>query len=189
MGIEHYKLPDHLNYFLCIEEDISRLSRWIEIAEANYECYSVELARILMAASAEVDVLARHICEEIAPLAGASGINAYRNIIVERYPRIISAKVTIPRFGIELRPWSNWEEENNPPLWWKSNNKVKHHRTTNFNRATLKNVLNASAALLILILLYHGPKEGSFYPGPKLFHPHTFGYKDGDGIVYHENLG
>lgn len=189
MGIELYNLPEHLNYFLCIEDDISLLSRWVEIAEPNFQCYSVELARLLMTTSAEVDVLAKHICEGIDPEAKASSINAYQRLMVEAYPKIIESRVTMPRFGVELRPWSNWRNENNPPLWWQGNNKVKHHRTTHFDKATLKNVLNAAAGLLILILLYHGPKETSFYPGPKLFQPHTFGYKDGDGLVYSENLG
>jgi len=189
MGLIQHKIPDHLNYFLCIEDDIALMSRWIDISEPNYECFSVELARLLMTASAEADVIARLVCKNIDPKSKASGIYSYQEILVKEFPRIVNARVTVPRFGIELKPWSNWEKEKTPPLWWQANNKVKHHRSEHFNRATLKNVLNAVAGLLILILLYYAPKRRSFTPGPRLFEPQTFGYKDGDGLVFSIKVG
>ena len=60
----------------------------------------------------------------------------------------------IPRFGLELNPWSNWNAEDNP-IWWRSHTKVKHHRDIHFNQANLKNTLNAMAALNIVILYYY----------------------------------
>ena len=37
------------------------------------------------------------------------------------------------------------------PDWWNGYNKVKHNMDTEFNKANLKNVLNALAALFILV--------------------------------------
>ena len=39
----------HWNYFLVIEEDLGRLSRYVEFNLANNKTYSIEMARILMA--------------------------------------------------------------------------------------------------------------------------------------------
>lgn len=60
--IESDKLS-HWNYFLAVEEDLHRLSRFVEFSADNFETHSLELARILFAASAEVDVVARQLCE------------------------------------------------------------------------------------------------------------------------------
>lgn len=189
MGIEQHKVPDHLNYFLCIEEDIAALSRWIEISEPNFNCYSLELARLLMTASAKVDVLAKLICKDVDPNSKAGSITAYQEKLVEAYPKLPDSRVTIRRYGLELRPWSNWSTPKSPPLWWQANNKVKHHRSEHFNEATLKNVLNAVSGLLIFVLLYYGPRKGAFQPAPTLFEPWSFGYKDGNSLVYSPNLG
>lgn len=57
----------HWNYFLAVEEDLHRLSRFIEFSQDNFETYSIELSRILFAASAEVDVVAKQLCEQVRP--------------------------------------------------------------------------------------------------------------------------
>ena len=59
MGIEHQPVPHDWNYFFCLEEDIIALSRWIEFSAENERDYSIELARLLMTAGAEVDVVAK----------------------------------------------------------------------------------------------------------------------------------
>ena len=59
MGIEHQPVPHDWNYFFCLEEDIIALSRWIDFSAENERVYSIELARLLMTAGAEVDVVAK----------------------------------------------------------------------------------------------------------------------------------
>ena len=59
MGIEHQPVPPDWNYSFCLEEDIIALSRWIEFSAENERVYSIELARLLMTAGAEVDVVAK----------------------------------------------------------------------------------------------------------------------------------
>ncbi|MBI1210460.1 MAG: hypothetical protein GC190_03280 [Alphaproteobacteria bacterium] len=52
------RTSDSLELFLVLEADLERLSRFVEFTPDNYDSYSVETARILMAAAAEVDVVA-----------------------------------------------------------------------------------------------------------------------------------
>ena len=56
MGIQQGHSLNHWNYFLAIEGDIDAISRFIEPCEDNYQTYSQELARTLIASASEIDV-------------------------------------------------------------------------------------------------------------------------------------
>jgi hypothetical protein len=189
MGIEHAEVPHHWNYFFCLEDDVRALSRWIEFSRENEAVYSIELARLLMTASAECDVVAKALCRAIDPKSRASSVGAYRECIVGAVPDIATAAVEIPRFGKTLHPWSSWRTDEHPPLWWTANNKVKHHRAEHFKDASLKNVLNSVAGLMVLLVLLSSRDRPSLYPGPTLFEPKTYAYRDGAGIVFRHTEG
>lgn len=132
-----------------------------------------------MTAAAEVDVVAKALCKAIDKKRDASSINVYRSVLLKALPMLPDAVVEMPRFGITFKPWSNWSEAANPPDWWQGNNKVKHHRAEHFRQANLKNVLNAIAGLLILLLLLHS-KDGPYFPQtPRLFVPRSFVSNEG----------
>ncbi|NPU93983.1 MAG: hypothetical protein HPY82_18895 [Gammaproteobacteria bacterium] len=173
----------HWNYFLCLEEDVIRLSRWIEIAEGNFQCYSIEIARLLMASSSEVDVVAKLVCKSIDSESKADNINAYQNLLTARYPTIKDAHTAIPRYGISLYPWRSWAEEKSPPEWWIATNKVKHHRSEYFEKASLINLLNSMSGLLILITLLYRDKVHKLYPLTELFIPKSFLLNMGESKV------
>jgi len=168
------EVPPHWTYFLCLEEDIVRLSRWIEFAEANFGCYSIEIARLLMAACAEVDVVAKLVCKSIDPKSKANGIGEYQETIVAAFPSLPLGTASIPRHGIRLRPWENWDRPKSSPGWWTAYNKVKHHRTEHFPKASLQHLLNATAGLLILLTLLHRGKLEALNPPTQLFRPEAF---------------
>ena len=171
MAIEEQTSFPHWNYFLALDDDLERLSRFIEFTEANYECFSIELARTLMLASAEVDVVAKQLCKTIAPDRAADKITHYQAIIPIAYSYFANATVYIPRHApLKLCPWENWAK-NQTPDWWRAHNDVKHDRHTHFSNATLKNALNAVAALLLAVIhLYPDAARGSMLaPNPKLF--------------------
>ncbi len=186
MGIQVRKIPKHWNYFLCIEEDLFGLSRWIEFSEANFKCYSLELARLLMVCASEVDVVGKALCKRIAPAKSVGSINRYQAVLVSQYPTLPTNQVEVPRFGLTLTPWTNWSRQDRPPLWWTANNKVKHHRSEHFDKASLEHVLNAAAGLFVLLVLYYGLREASITPASQLFEPNGFAYRDGDYFVFRQ---
>lgn len=159
----------HWNYFLALEEDLARLARYVHLTE-NDETYSLEIARLLMSSSAEVDVVLKQVCEAVDPQCGADNINAYFPVVSGAYPTFVGFEVHIPRFGLILHPWSNWKE-GTPPGWWIANNKVKHHRHSDFKSANLKNCLNGLAGLYVAVLfLYRQEAEaGDLQQLPRLF--------------------
>ncbi len=124
----------HWNYFLSLEEDLIKLSRWIEFDEKNFNCFSIELVRMLMVASSEVDVVAKMLCKKISGNNRARSINAYQDIIVSEYENIVTSTIPMPKYGLTLTPWSEWKEHQSPPFWWQANNKVKHHRTEHIQK-------------------------------------------------------
>lgn len=62
MGIQVNGNFVHWNYYIALEQDLSKVSRFIEFSEDNFETYSIELAHLLLAASSEVDVVLKSLC-------------------------------------------------------------------------------------------------------------------------------
>lgn len=160
----------HWNYFLSIEEDLHKLGRYVDFSEQNHSTYSIEIARILMTACAEIDVVLKQLCLAINGNSTADNINKYHDLIAKHSGNFKTFKVIIPTQKLELTPWLLWENRN-PPLWWSANNKVKHQRHEHFDKATLGNCLNAVAGLYITVLhLYsHQANKGELLQLPRLF--------------------
>ena len=140
----------HWNYFLALEQDMQSSSRYVEFCEENMATYSIEFAHLLLAASSEVDVVAKKVCQILSPGSAHNNINQYRRTLRKKLASLAHLQIEIPRYGITLRPWINIAEDKNPE-WWVSHNNVKHQRDEHFQEATLKNSLNAMAGLLCLV--------------------------------------
>jgi len=162
----------HWNYFLALESDTERLSRYVEFTTKNFDTYSIEIAHLLLAASSEVDVVARQLCKRLNSSLTADSINEYRNVIRPSIPELETSVVSLPRHGLELIPWKNWKNDQTPN-WWSDHTMVKHHRSSHFEKANLKNVLNAMSALFLLILYFYRDEiQGRrMEPPPVLFMP------------------
>ena len=160
----------HWNYFLALDDDAAKFSRYVEFSGSNFKTYSIELARILMAASSEVDVVAKLLCKKIDPSKKADNINNYRKIIIGAFPRIATLKVQITRCGLTFMPWNNWKNGKSPD-WWQDYNSVKHNRNDNFEKANLSNTLHSIAALFILLLYYYQAEadNGLLFPNPSMY--------------------
>lgn len=193
MAIQVSPTLQHWNYFLAIEEDVGRLSRYLEPTEANFEAYSLELVRILFAAASEVDVVAKQLCNQIDTASTANNMDQYRAKLMGHRPEIAQSQVLIQKFGLSLSPWECWEDSQNP-VWWRAYNKVKHERHAHFPEANLKNALNSVAGLFSLLLFHYRQEahDGALSPDPILFRagvpfqvdklfysPHTFTYRLG----------
>jgi hypothetical protein len=170
MAIKTGRIEAHWNYFLAIENDLDRLSRYIEFDESNFNCFSIEISRILLASSAEVDVVCKQLCKKINSQSSAETINQYRDEIKGAFPNIPNFKVVLPRYGLELKPWDNWNDINGIPDWWTAYNKIKHQRDSEYHRANLRNAINSVAGLFVVtIYLYkEKAKEGELFPNPQL---------------------
>jgi len=170
MVIKIQKIETHWNYLLAIEDDLERVSRYVEFDEKNFSCFSIEISKILMTSSAEVDVVCKQLCKKLNPQSSAENINPYRDEIKVAYPVIPEFGVLLPRFGLTLNPWVNWKKKGGVPDWWTASNKIKHRRDSEFHRGNLKNAINSVAGLFIMLLyLYKDKAElGELIPSPTL---------------------
>ncbi len=195
MGIESRPVEPHWNYLLAFDADLVGLSRYVEFHESNFGCFSIEIARILLASAAEVDVVCKLLCKTINAKTKAEKIHEYRDTIAPRFPRIATFDVLLPRFGLTLRPWDEWKKKKGVPFWWSDYNKVKHHRDAYFGRANLKNALNAVAGLFVIVLHLYREKArlAELSPSPEVLAvtaEHAAGQTIGRyGIAHAYNLG
>jgi len=177
MTIETRKIEKHWNYLLAIENDLTELSRYVEFDEKNFECFSIEIARILLTSAAEVDVVCKQICRKIKPMLKAKDleklkIHGYRDTIKPVFPGVPQFEVSMLRFGLKLHPWEEWSGRRVNPRWWCAYNKVKHQRDSEYEMANLKNALNAVAGLFVMVLYLYKEKAklGELVPSPQLLH-------------------
>jgi len=163
----------HWNFFLALERDLDVLSRYVEFDSRNYDCFSIEIARILAAASGEVDVVAKQLCRAANPHSAAHDMIDYRRELMRVHPKIPDFRVKLPRFGLDLKPWEQWKRHNGVPLWWRAHNKIKQERNAQYDGANLKHALNAVAGLFVMVLHLYGEKAqtGKLLPSPQLFRP------------------
>ncbi|MCD6673752.1 MAG: hypothetical protein LT106_12960 [Burkholderiaceae bacterium] len=88
MGVQHSNSFSHWNYFLSLEEDPDRLSRFVDFSHGNDSTFSLEIARLLLGASSEVDVVLQQLAKVCNPASTASGINTYYPDVVPLLPEL-----------------------------------------------------------------------------------------------------
>ena len=164
----------HWEYFLALDADLERTVRFIAPESANFSTYSIELARLLLGACSEIDVVAKALSAQVTPKAKREDMDDYRTAITAKYPGFATVKAAIPRYGLEFQPWADWQSGTNP-AWWRSHNNVKHERTSHFPEANLENALNATAGLFVLVLYYYQPVlyDHDLRPWPSLLDLHS----------------
>jgi hypothetical protein len=136
----------HWAYLNAVEEDVQRLSRYIDLNPSNFQTHSIESARLLMTATQELDVVLKQICAHHGN--DASKETGYRRFLPTKYPRLPFISVELPAYNLGCAPFAAWGGDQTPS-WWTANNKVKHERHTHFALATVENMLESVAALFV----------------------------------------
>jgi hypothetical protein len=162
----------HWNYFLALESDLARLSRYVELTEDNNDTYSIEMAHLLLAACSEVDVVLKRLCKKVNPKNSPRSIDGCRKILVSSFPKLATMEVRIPRYGLSIPTWENWKNDSNPN-WWRAYNQVKHHRDEYFKEAKLQHTIASIAGLFVAVLFLYKEEaaEGKLTPLPILLSP------------------
>lgn len=147
----------HWNFFLAIEEDLEKLTRYVEFSEDdNMNTYSIQLSYILLSSCSEIDVLLKAICNLLDKKRKSENIDSYRLIIQKTIPEFITEEICIGRYKIFRKPWNEWKDNSTSnPDWWIAYNNVKHHRDKYYSEANLKNTISAVGALSIVVLYYY----------------------------------
>lgn len=146
----------HWNYLLSLEQDIIRLSNYIEFADKNFDTYSIELLKLNLAIGSEIDVVMKLLCKSYFPEKKFSTIKDYKLFINDNLTEIISETILIPRYDIVLRPFEEMgileKGIYKNPFWWENYNSMKHRRDLEYTKANLKNLIYSFGALVIINL-------------------------------------
>ncbi|PKK88805.1 MAG: hypothetical protein CVV64_17120 [Candidatus Wallbacteria bacterium HGW-Wallbacteria-1] len=171
--VSDYRIPStYWNTFIALEADLERITRFIEFNEDNFQCYSIELTKIILATCSEIDVIAKLLCEKIDPdfqNRKIKNITYYHEILSKKYPSIGEYGINLFRYGLEIFPWKDWNSDIGP-VWWRSYNDLKHERNNFFKTGNLENALFSTSGLFVLVLLYYCEFQ-AMEPVPKLFFP------------------
>jgi hypothetical protein len=164
---------NYWEYFLAIESDLTKTTRFVEFNKANFKTYSVEFARILLSASSEVDVLFRRLCSIINSKKSPEKMDMsdFQKIITSEYPKFYELEVLIPRYSIVRKPWKEWAPNSESKLsWWVSYTNVKHYRDKNFKEANLENAIDSVSGLFsVVYYLRKAEKDKTWFsPVPQL---------------------
>lgn len=145
--MEDIRIRNTWDYYLSLEGDLSNTSRYIEpFGQENV--HSFEFAKILILACTELESVLKTICNEVDGNPGGT-IADYKRTILGRYPKIVTAHVSVSRLGKDIYPFSGWDT--GKLVWWNSYQAVKHNREEAFQDATYWNAVNALSALYIAI--------------------------------------
>jgi hypothetical protein len=148
--------PPEWSYYFALEDDFVHTSRYVETCEDNFNTYSIQFVRLLLAAGSEVDVIAKEICKKHTPKK-LYGIDDFRPVLLSAHPATSNITIGIQWNPLRLKPWDSWSQNINPE-WWGAYNDVKHNRTTTLKLANLKNAIHALAGLYVLMLHLDKPQ-------------------------------
>ncbi|RLD29371.1 MAG: hypothetical protein DRI75_03520 [Bacteroidetes bacterium] len=80
------------NYFCALEEDLKKVSRYIEFTEDNLNTHSIELTHLLLSSCSEIDVILKEIYNILDKKLKPTKINEYRKVIINYLPELINEK-------------------------------------------------------------------------------------------------
>ncbi|MBK7027374.1 MAG: hypothetical protein IPH40_11085 [Polaromonas sp.] len=165
----HYDSLNHWRYFLALEDDLERAFRFVEFCDENLKTHSLEFSRILMMASAEVEVVAKQLSSRIEPTLSPKNMGECREIITTHFPNLPNSIVNAVNGQMTFHPWSGWNKGR--PDWWQAYTDVKHSRHTKYRDGNLGNAIEAVGGLMVMtIYLYEdAAKLGQLSPNPRLF--------------------
>ncbi len=156
------KNPEHYTRALnLIQSDLIKIFEYIEPSDTNLNTYSYRIHELLMRTCIEIEANFKAILKENIfnpkkengqPRADNTwNIKDYKKI--NKTHHLSSYKVYLPVWTGSMNglcPFNNWES-NGGLKWYQAYNKSKHDRHAEFKLANLEMLLNAVAALVILL--------------------------------------
>ena len=145
-----------------LENKVLESSEYVSIEGTNYGTYSSNFIILFLSICSEIDSIAGEYCKIISKSNdNIMGMINKIDTILSKQPNLRHKRVvTIPPFEEQsFVPFQKLEKQNSS--WWTDYNNIKHNRTGvdeasgryNYQKGTLKNVINALASLYILIFL------------------------------------
>ena len=149
------------SYFLSLENDLNRCSKYVEFAENNLSVYSTEILKLFFAASSEFEVVMKEIGRKYKYSKILEARND-KNINIETIKNLINENtnlrmmkempICLKHYNLTFVPI---KEIFASESWWRDYNLVKHNRSKNYFRANLKNALKSTGSLFLANVFFY----------------------------------
>ena len=141
------------HYYLMLERDLLDAEKYVAFSEKNDSVFSLHFARQLISVCMEIESLCKLFTKNDAN-DKSGNIIIYFSEILKIYPDLNKWDAKMLYTHREFKPFANLDlTANNPTLpWWKCYTKIKHYRIEHEEDGSLLNVLNAMAALYLLMI-------------------------------------
>lgn len=149
-------LEIYWNYYYQLESDFFALEPYCAIDKVNDNAFSTKYLHLILSICGEIDTICKRMCSclDSDMDMNTCGINEYKNVLMEHYPKIAGEKVIIRQHIYrEVKPWQAWTHKNTPH-WWSLYNKVKHHRDEVWNGKEAYKYANQKTTIEALCALY-----------------------------------
>lgn len=148
---------DQLRFLLSLERDFIRTMDFVELSPDNYNCFSIEFAKIILLCASEFETT-------LESLVGSSfsGRVYAEDLIREmnvQFPGFHQAEAFVPRHSLTRVPFAEWKDPKGLPPFWFAYNKIKHERLANFQLASQINALDALCAAGLMLAYKHHSDE------------------------------
>jgi len=172
--------------FKLIENDLKRVFEFVDPSDDNKNAYSHRLYELLLRSATELETN----CKQILISNGYNQRDIrYWNICdyykINDATHLSEYKVKLNIWhpeALELTPFEGWAS-NHELTWYQDYNLVKHDRFNNFQKASMINVLNATAS--VLSILYAQFRDHSLLNQDVVIHS---SYDHDDGYTYSPDL-
>lgn len=140
-----------------LESDVIKVFEYVEPSDVNKATYSHRIYELFLRAATEFESNCKRILE-------VNGYKITSRTNISDYFKINSA-TKLSEYKVYLNIWhpnekkiQPFQEWNNSATlsWYQAYNKVKHNRQTEFNNASLENLINAVAGVYVILYAQFG---------------------------------
>ena len=168
-----------LRAYEVIVQDLTKVFEYVEPVKDNMATHSHRLYELLLRASTEFETNCKGILSDNGYPKEAAHLDISDYSKIEVACRLSEYEVTLMLCSPPwtMRPFADWKTPQGRLGWYQAYNAVKHDRSREFRRASLANVLDAVAGLLVILYAQFGFRV--FYP----YHPPGIFFESDEGLV------
>jgi len=149
-----------------IENDFKKLFDYIELNDNNKNTFSHRIYELILRICTEFELNCKGILD-VNGYIKSGNLNITDYFKINESSRLNEYEVRLNVWTpnpLTIKPFEDWNSSTFTPLTWFQNyNSVKHNRNTNFNLASLENLVNCIAGLFVILASQFGHQIFSPY--------------------------
>ena len=154
MKIPHIALDPYRASFELLVEDLRRLLQYVEPADPNLSVFSHRIYELFLRCCTEFESISKDLLVVLGSARSPADMNITDYKSLEHTCRLEGLEIGVLFWSPPTRyfqPFAHWSSAQPPLAWYSEYNKVKHNRNSEFSKANLFNLMQASCALFAML--------------------------------------